>query len=86
MRYQQVPDDRLEGFGMWRNSLRVDCGYNHASIGYLGGVAPVASNHPGHFGAHSFGELCRLGFALTWPLAGVVLLALGVLLALLLRH
>jgi hypothetical protein len=35
---------------------------------------------------HSFSELCRLGLALTWPLAAVVLLALGVLLAVLLRR
>lgn len=33
----------------------------------------------------SFAELCRLGFALTWPLALVALLALGTLVALLLR-
>jgi len=36
--------------------------------------------------AHSFGELCRLGLALTWPLAVVALVALAVLLAVLLRH
>jgi hypothetical protein len=34
----------------------------------------------------SFGELCRLGFALTWPLAAVVVLGLLLLLAVLLRH
>jgi multidrug efflux pump subunit AcrA (membrane-fusion protein) len=34
----------------------------------------------------SFGGLCRLGLALTWPLAAVALLALAVLLAVLLRH
>jgi hypothetical protein len=33
-----------------------------------------------------FGELCRMGFAFTWPLAAVALLALGVLVAILLRH
>jgi hypothetical protein len=33
-----------------------------------------------------FGQLCRMGFALTWPLALVGLAALGVLLAVLLRH
>src|SRR5205085_2905955 len=44
------------------------------------GSAPVSSV----LGTRSFGELCRLGFALTWPLAGVVLLAVGVLVALLL--
>jgi hypothetical protein len=35
----------------------------------------------------SFAELCKLGLALTWPLAAVALLALGVLVAVLLaRH
>lgn len=38
------------------------------------------------FGPQSFGELCRVGFALTWPLALVGLAALGILTALLLRH
>lgn len=33
----------------------------------------------------SFLELCKLGLAFTWPLVGVVLLALGVLVAILLR-
>ena len=50
---------------------------------------PTAVNLPPPFGTHSFGELCRLGFALTWPLAAVAVLGfagLGVLLAVLLRH
>jgi small-conductance mechanosensitive channel len=38
------------------------------------------------FATHTFGELCRLGFALTWPLAGVALLALTALLVFLVRH
>jgi hypothetical protein len=38
------------------------------------------------FAAQSFGELCRLGLALTWPLALVALIALGLMLAVLLRH
>jgi len=38
------------------------------------------------FGTHSFGELCRLGFALTWPLLVVGLAVLGLLVALLLRR
>jgi hypothetical protein len=36
--------------------------------------------------AHSFRELCRLGLALTWPLAIVALLALAVFLVALLRR
>jgi len=38
------------------------------------------------FAAKSFADLCRLGLALTWPLAAVALLGLGVLVVLLLRH
>jgi hypothetical protein len=41
---------------------------------------------PSLFAQNSFGELCRLGLALSWPLAAVALLALAVLVLLLLRH
>ncbi|HEV2393288.1 MAG TPA: hypothetical protein VG146_13115 [Verrucomicrobiae bacterium] len=44
--------------------------------------APVVSP----LGAHSFGELCRFGFAMTWPLVLVALAGLGLLVALLLRR
>jgi hypothetical protein len=37
-------------------------------------------------GGHSFGQLCRLGLALTWPLAAVALVALAALLVFLMRH
>lgn len=38
------------------------------------------------FGPQTFGELCRMGFALTWPLALVGLAALGLLATMLLRR
>jgi vacuolar-type H+-ATPase subunit I/STV1 len=38
------------------------------------------------FPSHSFGELCRLGFALTWPVALAVLLSVAALAAILLRR
>jgi hypothetical protein len=38
------------------------------------------------FSGQSFGQLCRLGVALTWPLAAVALLAAAGLLVVLLRH
>lgn len=41
---------------------------------------------PSALASHSFAELCRLGLALTWPLAVVALLALALLLALLVRR
>ena len=34
----------------------------------------------------SFGELCKIGLAMTWPLLLVALGALGVFIAILLRH
>ena len=50
-------------------------------------AAPAADQPaPSPFAAKTFAELCRLGLALTWPLAAVALLALGVLVALLLRR
>ena len=38
------------------------------------------------FEGRSLGELCKLGLALTWPLATVALLALGLMVFLVLRH
>jgi hypothetical protein len=45
-----------------------------------------AASPPSLLAAHSFGELCRLGLALTWPLAAVALVALAALLLFLTRH
>ena len=53
------------------------------------GVARPAENaepRSSLLAAQSFGELCRVGLALTWPLATVAVLALAVLLAILLRR
>jgi hypothetical protein len=47
------------------------------------GVAPTTAPF---LAPKSFGELCKLGLAFTWPLALVALLALGVMVAILLRH
>lgn len=57
--------------------------------GVVDAAAPTAPAGPakiqGHFlGAQSFPELCRLGFALTWPVAAAVLL--GAILLLLFRR
>ena len=53
-----------------------------------GDAAAPASRAPVQslFATHTFGELCRLGFALTWPLAGIALLAFAALLVFLFRH
>ena len=55
--------------------------------GALGSTTSATGAGPtkiqGHFlGAQSFGELCRLGFALTWPVAVAVLLGSALLLLL----
>ena len=44
--------------------------------------APAASP----FANLSFGELCKFGLAITWPLAIVALVAIGLMLAVVLRH
>lgn len=46
----------------------------------------VAKPAPALLETQGFGELCRLGFALTWPIAAVILLGFCGLLAVLLRH
>ena len=53
--------------------------------GRAGGVEAGAAPPP-LLAQSSLAELCRLGLALTWPLAAVALLALGALLAVLLRR
>jgi hypothetical protein len=47
-------------------------------------AAPSPAVSP--FASLSVGELCKIGFAMTWPLALVALGALGVLIAILMRH
>jgi chromosome segregation ATPase len=54
------------------------------------GEPTAATRHPAApaslFEGRSLGELCKIGLALTWPLAAVALLALGVMLFLVVRH
>ena len=49
-----------------------------------GGSGPGAAVSP--FASMSFGELCRFGLAMTWPLVLIALAALGVLVAVLMRR
>ena len=46
--------------------------------------APAPAVSP--FAGMSFGELCRFGLAMTWPLLLVALAALGVFIAILIRR
>jgi hypothetical protein len=50
------------------------------------GSPKAAAPQQSLFPAQGFGDLCRLGLALTWPLASVALLALVLLIVILLRH
>lgn len=50
------------------------------------GTPPQSTPAPTFLAAHSFGELCRIGLALTWPLAVIALLAFIALVIALLRH
>ena len=51
-------------------------------------AAAPASNvaAPSPLATHNFRQLCRMGLALTWPLAAVALLALALLAVVVLRH
>jgi hypothetical protein len=49
-------------------------------------AAPERQAAESMFAAHRFTELCRIGLAITWPLAVVALLAVAALVALLLRR
>jgi hypothetical protein len=49
-------------------------------------TAKAAAPAPSLLATHSFGELCQIGLALTWPLAAVALLALAALVVALMRH
>ena len=50
------------------------------------GSSAAAAPPPSPLATQGFGELCRLGLALTWPLAAVGLAALAALLVFLMRH
>ena len=69
--------------------------WNSARLKYpvLSGEAPERGTSPSASPAaepvlaqRSFGELCKMGLAFTWPLALIALLALGVMVAILLRQ
>jgi hypothetical protein len=74
-------------------SARMEWNTARLKFPLLSGTTPEASpatppamvTLPPPFGPQSFGELCRVGFALTWPLAAVVVLSVFVL-VILLRH
>jgi len=77
----------LENARMEWNAARLKFPVLSGSIPATTPEAPPATvNLSAPFGSRSFGELCRVGFALTWPLALVALAALALLAVMLLRH
>jgi len=65
-----------------RLKLPVLAGENKPSAPTEKDSAPAASS----FANLSFGELCKIGLALTWPLVLIALFALGIFAAILFRH
>jgi hypothetical protein len=76
-----IENARLE-FNSARLKFPVLAGSGGSASGAPGAPPPAALP----LGERRFAELCKLGLALTWPLAVVVLLALGALMVVLLRH
>jgi chromosome segregation ATPase len=77
----------LENARMEWNSARLKFPVLSGTVQAEAAAAPVAvAPQPASLVTGSFGELCRIGLALTWPLATVVLLGLVVLVAILARR
>ena len=77
----------LENARMEWNAARLKFPVLSGQAAESGAAAPgAAAPAPSFLATHSFGELCRVGLALTWPLAAVALLALAALLIALMRH
>jgi DNA repair exonuclease SbcCD ATPase subunit len=77
----------IENARMEWNSARLKFPVLSGPAEGAGAAAPAGGQAPESFIAcQSFGGLCRLGLALTWPLAAVALLALIVLVMVMLRQ
>src|SRR5439155_25982022 len=76
----------LENARMEWNSARLKFPFLSAQTPESKAEATVSAPAPPLVGSHSFGDLCRLGLALTCPLAVVATLTAAALCVLLLRH
>src|SRR5205823_10667341 len=76
----------LENARMEWNSARLKFAVLSGPLSEEGPSAPATGASASIFATQSFGQLCRLGLAMTWPLAIVALLTLAALLVLLFRH
>jgi hypothetical protein len=73
----------IENARMEWNAARLKLPVLEGEKGGSDAAAPAPEPGPLPFAHASFGELCRFGLAMTWPL---VLIALAVLVAVLMRH
>ena len=76
----------IENARMEWNSARLKFSVLEGEKGGADAAVPAPEPGPLPFANASFGELCRFGLAMTWPLVLIALIALGVLVAVLMRH
>ena len=76
----------IENARMEWNGARLKLPVLSGEVPEAKGAPKAEPAEPSAFAVKSFADLCRLGLALTWPLALVGLAALGVLIAVLLRR
>jgi hypothetical protein len=76
----------IENARMEWNAARLKFSVLDGEPGGSDAAAPAPEPERLPFANASFGELCKFGLAMTWPLVLIALGALGVLVAVLLRH
>jgi len=76
----------IENARMEWNAARLKFPVLSGQLTNAGGESVVQSSAEAPLATRSFGELCKLGLALTWPLTVLALLALGVFVFLLLAR
>jgi hypothetical protein len=76
----------IENARMEWNAARLKFPVLSAPVADAGAEAAKPAGPQSLFDVYTFGDLCRLGFAFTWPLAVVAFLALGMLVFVLLRR
>jgi hypothetical protein len=76
----------IENARMEWNAARLKFSVLEGEKGGGAAAAPAPEPGPLPFANASFGELCRFGLAMTWPLVLIALGALGVLIAVLMRR
>src|SRR2546423_3357447 len=57
MRYDQMPNDRLKGLGVWRHRVGGRGRDDHHRVGHLRGIPAIAADHPDDARPNTLGEL-----------------------------